>query len=156
MDSFEKGLVELLPALKAFGTKLARNAADGEDLAQQTIVKALTYRYRFEEGTNLKAWTFVVLKNCWLSEKRKHSLEVEDPDGFLTGLTPDGVDMEEALDARRALDKLNRLSPKLQRALRHVGNGGTYEELANRLKVSVNTVKTRVHRARRVFGEMIG
>src|SRR5690606_16109260 len=70
-----------IPSLRAFAWSLSRNGADADDLVQETLTKAWTYRDRFEAGTNLRAWLFTILRNSWYSAVAKRSREVADEDG---------------------------------------------------------------------------
>ena len=53
-------------SLKNFALSLTRNSDDALDLLQDTYVKAITYREKFEDSTNLKAWLFTIMKNTFI------------------------------------------------------------------------------------------
>ena len=70
-DAFRAELTALIPALRAFARTLCGNATAGDDLAQETLLKAWSARDSFEMGTNMKAWTFMILRNLFFSERRR-------------------------------------------------------------------------------------
>ena len=59
----------LLPSLYNVALWLARDAADAEDLVQETFLKALRGFAGFEAGTNFKAWIFRILRNTYLTSR---------------------------------------------------------------------------------------
>src|SRR5262245_61934445 len=70
-ETFKRDLVALIPYLRAFARSLAREHAAADDLAQEALLKAWDARASFQPGTNLKAWTFMILRNHFYSEKRR-------------------------------------------------------------------------------------
>ena len=58
-------LVEHLPAMRAFAISLTRNGATADDMVQDTLVKAWTNIEKFQEGTNMRAWLFTILRNTY-------------------------------------------------------------------------------------------
>ena len=74
-------LVEHLGAMRAFAISLTRNTATADDLVQDTLVKAWTNFDKFEQGSNMRAWLFTILRNTYYSLRRKRRREVEDADG---------------------------------------------------------------------------
>ena len=76
-----RALVEAVPNLRAFGISLCGDVDRADDLVQETLVKAWNNLGSFQEGTNLKAWLFTILRNTYFSECRKLRREVKDLDG---------------------------------------------------------------------------
>src|ERR1700755_2492037 len=68
---FNGDLVKLIPPLRAFARTLCGDAAAADDLAQDAVMKAWDARSSFQMGTNMKAWTFMILRNQFYSEKRR-------------------------------------------------------------------------------------
>jgi RNA polymerase sigma-70 factor, ECF subfamily len=149
-------LGKLVPNLRAFARSLSGNADHADDLVQETLVKAWKHRSSFEPGTNLKAWLFTILRNAYLSERRKRKNEVEDKDGvyasrlFVHGNQSDHMDL---VDFAKALDML----PTDQKeALLLVGaEGFSYEEAGLMCGCAVGTIKSRVNRARAKLAELL-
>ena len=70
-----------IPNLRGFAISLTKNVDRAEDLVQDTVLKALSKRESFQEGTNLRAWLFTILRNNFFSTHRKKGREVEDAEG---------------------------------------------------------------------------
>ena len=142
-------LLASIPNLRAFAVSLAGNSERADDLVQETLMKAWAKFDTFQEGTNLRAWLFTILRNNLYSEHRKRRREVEDVDGIYAGTLVAAPEQQGHLDFedfRRALAQL----PLDQReALILVGaQGFSYEEAANVCGCAVGTIKSRVNRAR--------
>ncbi|NEX95178.1 sigma-70 family RNA polymerase sigma factor [Caulobacter sp. 17J65-9] len=148
-ETFRDGLTALIPQLRAFARTLCRNRAEADDLAQDALLKAWNARERFEAGTNLKAWAFMILRNQFYSDRRRAwrscALDPEQAERTLVAAS--------APDAGLELDELRRalaLLPDEQReSLILVGAGGfSYEEVGEICGVATGTIKSRVSRAR--------
>ena len=149
---FKRDLVALIPHLRAFARTLCGDAAQADDLAQDAVMKAWDARASFQIGTNMKAWTFMILRNQFYSEKRRswRQSQLDQESAERTLVAADDPEAPVALDEMRlALG----MPPTEQReALILVGAGGfAYEEAAEICECAVGTVKSRVSRARRAL-----
>ena len=148
-DDFKRDLTGLIPHMRAFARSLCGDATQGDDLAQEGLLKAWQSRASFTPGTNLKAWTFMIVRNQFYSDKRRswrqHSLDPETAERTLVA-TDNPTATLELDEVRRALAML----PEDQReALILVGAGGlSYEEVADIQGCPTGTIKSRVSRAR--------
>ncbi|WP_367119630.1 sigma-70 family RNA polymerase sigma factor [Ponticaulis sp.] len=148
-NNFKRELSELIPHLRAFARNLCSDATQADDLAQETLMRAWKARESYQEGTNLKAWCFTILRNTFYSEKRRswrrQPLDPEVAEATLVS-NDNPSDSMELLALRNALNEL----PDDQReALILVGAGGLpYEEVAEICGCAVGTIKSRVNRAR--------
>src|SRR5712691_3509453 len=77
---FNSQLMPYLDSLYNTAYRMTRSAEDAEDLVQETYFKAYKYYDKFEEGTNLKAWLFKILKNTFINNYRKKKLEPRSVD----------------------------------------------------------------------------
>jgi len=155
-DDFKHELAAVIPHLRAFGRSLSGSRDLADDLVQETLMKAWAARERFQSGTNMRAWTFIILRNHFLSQKRRARFTGDWDDLAADRLlaAPAGQDKQlELADMQRGLMQL----PENQReALILVGAGGfAYEEAAEICGVAVGTIKSRVARARVALEEIL-
>nr|WP_279338678.1 sigma-70 family RNA polymerase sigma factor [Sphingomonas sp. BGYR3] len=155
-NAFKKELATVIPHLRAFGRSLSGNRDLADDLVQETLMKAWAARQRFQAGTNMRAWTFIILRNLYLSQMRRARFKGEWDDLVADRLlaAPAGQDRYLELDdIQRALLHL----PEAQReALILVGAGGfAYEEAAEICGVAVGTIKSRVARGRVALEQLL-
>jgi RNA polymerase sigma-70 factor (ECF subfamily) len=148
-EGFKRELVLLIPHLRAFARTLTGDATAADDLAQDAMMKAWDARASYQMGTNMKAWTFMILRNQFYSDKRRswRSVALDQEMAERTLVANTNFDGAIALDdLRQAMMML----PENQReALILIGAGGfSYEEAAEMIGVAVGTVKSRVSRAR--------
>lgn len=149
---FKKDLTELIPHLRAFSRSLCGNATLADDVAQDALLKAWNARERFIPGSNLKAWTFTILRNQFYSIKRRSwratSLEPEVAEQTIVA----NSDAEQSMhlnDLRRGLDMLK---DDQREAIILIGASGlSYEEAAEICDCAVGTIKSRVSRARKAL-----
>lgn len=146
---FKAQLAQVIPHLRAFGRSVSGSRDLADDLVQETLMKAWAARKRFQAGTNMRAWTFIILRNLYLSQMRRSRFRGEWDDLVADRIlaAPAGQDKQVELgDMQRALMHL----PQPQReALILVGAGGfAYEEAAEICGVAVGTIKSRVARGR--------
>ena len=146
---FKIQLGAVIPHLRAFGRSLSGSRDLADDLVQETLLKAWAARKRFQAGTNMRAWTFIILRNLFLSQMRRARFKGEWDDVTAAKIlaAPASQDRHIELgDMQRALMHL----PQPQReALILVGAGGfAYEEAAEICGCAVGTIKSRVARGR--------
>ena len=146
---FKEQLAAVIPHLRAFGRSLSGSRDLADDLVQETLLKAWAARKRFQAGTNMRAWTFIILRNLFLSQMRRARFKGEWDDVTAAKIlaAPASQDRHIELgDMQRALLHL----PQPQReALILVGAGGfAYEEAADICGCAVGTIKSRVARGR--------
>ena len=149
---FKRELTGLIPHLRAFARTLTGDATAADDLAQDALMKAWSARASFEMGTNMKAWTFMILRNQFYSEKRRswRQTQLDQEAAERTLVAVDDPEAPVALDELRL--GLHRLPAEQREALILVGAGGfAYEEAAEICDCAVGTVKSRVSRARRAL-----
>lgn len=149
---FKRDMVALIPHLRAFARTLCGDATAADDLAQDAVMKAWDARSSFQMGTNMKAWTFMILRNQFYSEKRRswRSTQLDQEAAERTLVAVDDPGSPLALDEMRLALKM--LPSEQREALILVGAGGfAYEEAAEICDCAVGTVKSRVSRARKAL-----
>jgi RNA polymerase sigma-70 factor (ECF subfamily) len=148
-EQFKQELALLIPHMRAFARSLCRDATQADDLAQEALHKAWKNRASYQAGTNMKAWTFMIVRNQFLSEKRRSWRSTQlDPavaEQTLVAVSnpPAALELDEV---RRAL---HRLPDEQREALILIGVAGmSYEEVSMICGCAEGTIKSRVSRAR--------
>ena len=151
MKSFEQELIGLQPHLTAYAMTLTRSRISAEDLVQDTLVKALQAKTQFRMGTNMKAWSFMIMRNQFYSDMRKlkirKTVTLDDVERPIKVLAAD--DQHVALEFQQTMDELDELPEHMREAITLVGLGGySYEEAAAKTQTCIGTVKSRTSRGR--------
>ncbi len=167
-SKFEGLISGHLDSLYRTALRMTRNTSDAEDLVQDTCLKAFRYFDRFEEGSNLRAWLFKILTNLFINRYRKQAkepvlVEYDEAEDYLVynqmhaaagGGTNEGP--EQNLFNRALGAEVDRAINELPEDFRIVVvmafiEGLAYEEIAEALGVPMGTVKSRLHRGRKLL-----
>ncbi len=148
-DDFCAELLALIPHLRAFARGLCGRPDMADDLVQETVMKAWVAHDRYVAGTNMKAWTFTILRNHFLNENRRSRRLTEIAEGAGHPDLIAAASQEDAVHVSDLQSALSRLPEDRREALLLVGAGGfSYEEAAQVCGVPIGTIKSRVARGR--------
>ncbi len=151
---FEKIYIAYLGALYNGAVKLTNNPVDAEDLVEDTFLLALRFFHKFKDGTNIKAWLFKIMHNCFINKYRKKKrepeiLELKEEILVEQNIMPDfcskflGDEIEEALvSLPEALKEAVILSDL---------EGFSYKEISEILDCPLGTVRSRLSRGRKIL-----
>jgi RNA polymerase sigma-70 factor (ECF subfamily) len=164
-QKFEAEALIHLDSLYRTALRMTRNDGDAADLVQDAFFKAYRFWDKFEEGTNCRAWLFKIMTNIFINNYRSkastpQTIDLEDIDdnflfGQLSALGP-SEDPEKLFfnkifdtDVRAAIDKM----PDDFRLVTILSllEGFSYQEIADILNINVGTVKSRLHRGRKLL-----
>jgi RNA polymerase sigma-70 factor, ECF subfamily len=155
-ERMQRDLAGMVPNLRAFARSLCGNVDQADDLVQETLVKAWKNRASFTPGTNLKAWLFTILRNAFLSQKRKQKYEVEDANGAVAASVAVTGGQAAHMELVEFAEAFQLLPPDQREALILIGaEGFAYEEAALMCGCAVGTIKSRVNRARNKLAELL-
>ncbi len=155
-DALRDQMLAAVPSLRAFAISLTNSRDRADDLVQETLMRAWASIERFEQGTNLQAWLFTILRNLFHSEYRSRRREVENPDGSYAARLKTSPDQQAHLDFEDFRTALMKIPADQREALLLVtAQGMAYEEAAQEIGVAVGTVKSRVNRARSRLAELL-
>ncbi|HKX78477.1 MAG TPA: sigma-70 family RNA polymerase sigma factor [Novosphingobium sp.] len=153
---FRRELLEVLPHLRAFARGLCGRPDYADDLVQEAAIKAWGARDRFTPGTSMRAWTFAILRNHYLSELRKNRRQTDMDDEAAERLLVMEPDQEGGLHLSDMQAALSKLPAERREAVLLVGAGGfTYEEAAEISQCAVGTMKSRVARGRAELARLL-
>ncbi len=164
--TFADDAMPLMGGLYSAALRMTRNAADAEDLVQETYLKAFRAYERFEVGTNLKAWMYRILTNTYINayrkkQRRPDESDIDDVEDLYLYRRIGGA--QGAVLGRSAEDELMDLfgEDEIKVALEDLPDhyrmpiiladveGFAYKEIAEILDVPIGTVMSRLHRGRK-------
>jgi len=141
--------------------RLTGNASEAEDLVQETYLRAFRFFHKYDAALPFTSWLYRIMTNAHIDSVRRRgrlrltSLDQMGPEGAGTWDVPDGDSspdkamMEEALDEPVQL-ALTSMTPEFRTAVLLADvEGMAYEEIAEVMKTSVGTVRSRIHRGRK-------
>ncbi|GAA0530347.1 RNA polymerase sigma-70 factor (ECF subfamily) [Rhizomicrobium palustre] len=152
---FRDGLVEMIPVLRAFARSLCGQRDLADDLAQETLAKAWQAREKFQLGTNLKAWLFVILRNEFYSNHRRAKTASDYNAAY--SHTGEGAEAEQhaRLDLTDLMRAFSQLPSEQKEALILTASEFSYDEAAQICGCAVGTIKSRVSRARKQLQHLV-
>jgi RNA polymerase sigma factor (sigma-70 family) len=148
-DPFLADVLELLPQARAFAMALTGCPERADDLLHDSLVKVIRFRGGFQPGTNLRAWLYSIVRNSFLTEAKRRSRMLEDPDGRFAAHLASAPPQEWRVRHRELIGALQKLPPEHRSLLILAAGGSSYEEAAEICGCPVGTVKSRLSRARR-------
>lgn len=147
-DRFIEDLLAEAPRLRGFAIAMTGSQCAGDDLVQDTIVKALRHRDSFHPGTNFRGWLFTIQRNLFFSQSRRAGRMVQDVDGVRAAKLVASDNADWRLRYSELLRAMQLLPVEQREALTLVVSGASYEEVAEVMGCAEGTVKSRVNRAR--------
>lgn len=164
-QQFEAEAVPHMDALYRTALRMTKNSNDAEDLVQEAFIKAYRYWDRFETGSNCRAWLFKIMTNIFINDYRSKArspvaVNVDEiDDSFLYGQLATGLkndDPEKQLFAKIFDDDVKEAIENLPDDFRLVVvlsflEGFSYQEIADIADLQLGTVKSRLHRGRKLL-----
>jgi len=158
---FEKEALVHLDSLYRVALRLAGNAADADDLVQETMLKAYRSWDQYQPGTNAKGWLLTILRNSFINEYRRRTrhpetVDVDTIEPFAVFEDVQEDDPQGAFFDRIVDDEVLRAIDGLPDAFRETVvlsdvEGMSYQEIGKILNIPVGTVKSRLFRARQML-----
>lgn len=158
--AFESELLALVPKLRRFAASLARDRADGDDLCQAAIERALKARDQWQEGTRMDAWMYRIVRNLWIDEARARQRSAKtfapEEEGEQVGHAGDAQ-----VEAHVELGNVERAMATLPEEQREVialvlVEGMAYKDAAAILDIPMGTLTSRLVRGRMALIERLG
>ena len=161
---FEREPLPHMDVLYNFALRTTGNADDAQDLLQETYLKAFRFWDKYEKGTNIRAWLFRIMKNSYINRYRKETKEpdkvdYEDIENFYNTIRADHTDpndLQEKIFNGLLGDEVARALEGIPEDFRTVVilcdiEGLTYEEIAEFIECPIGTVRSRLHRGRKLL-----
>lgn len=164
--SFETEALPHMDSLYRTALRMTKNEKDAEDLVQEALVKAYRFWDKFEPGSNCRAWLFKIMTNIFINDYRSKSrspmaVNVDEiDDNFLYGQLAVG----DGRNDNPEQDLLNKVfDDDVKKAIEGLPDdfrlvvvlslmeGFSYQEIADIADLQLGTVKSRLHRGRKLL-----
>ncbi|HTS83025.1 MAG TPA: RNA polymerase sigma factor [Myxococcaceae bacterium] len=152
--SLRAAVVALRPVLLALARRMCASEADASDVVQDTVESALQAGDRLQAVANLQAWLVTILHRRTIDQFRRRERELlgDPPEEPMVTQEPGPGDapLWEKIDAEQLRAKVDELEPEFRDVfVLHAFERRSYKEIALALSIPLNTVGTRLLRARR-------
>lgn len=167
-SEFQAEAVPHMNILYNFALRTTGNADDAQDLLQETLMKAFRFWDKYEKGTNIRAWLFRIMKNSYINRYRKETREpgmvdYDDVENFYDSIRDDSTDtndLQKKIYSNMLSDEVIEALQSLPEDFRTVVilcdiEGLTYEEIAEFFNCPIGTVRSRLHRGRKMLQEKL-
>lgn len=147
---FNNELISMEDSLERFAYSLTSNREEAKDLLQETYLKALTYRDKFQEFTNLKAWAYTIMKNTFINNYRKAVRENTTVDNtkdlyYLNNAKETYLERPDSEFSFKEINKaIEALDDDFKVPFKMHTEGFKYKEIAEHLDLKIGTVKSRI------------
>jgi RNA polymerase sigma-70 factor (ECF subfamily) len=161
LEQYNKTVTKYTYSLKPFALSLTKDVESANDLLQDTLVRALTSKDKFSEGTNLKAWLYTIMKNIFINNYRrnkKRNMLIDTTDNMFVINSSSTIiynDAEEKLVMDGLYGIVNNMQEEFRVPFMMHYNGFKYHEIAEHLTLPIGTVKSRIHFARKELKKKI-
>jgi RNA polymerase sigma factor (sigma-70 family) len=141
--------------LNSYAYSLTRNRTDAEDLVQETFLRAIQNKDKFQQGSNLKAWMFTIMKNTFINNYHKQNLTHATLDSskelynlknesYNERITPESI-----LSNHEIIREIKNLKEEQRVPFQMHFEGYKYKEIAEELNLSIGTIKSRIFFSRK-------
>ena len=150
---FSSAVINNHHSLRPLALKLTKDMEEANDLVQDTLLKAISNKDKFKEGTNLKAWLYTIMKNTFITNYHRLIKRKAYIDDTLQLVTYTNYTTENNASTKMAMDEiqeaLDALSYDYKTPFMMYFKGYKYHEIADILEIPIGTVKNRIHIARK-------
>jgi RNA polymerase sigma-70 factor (ECF subfamily) len=151
-----------------FALRTTGDKDDAHDLLQETFMKAFRFWDKYEKGTNIRAWLFRIMKNSYINRYRKETREpgmvdYDDVENFYDSIRDDSTDsndLQKRMYSNMLSDEVTDALQSLPEDFRTVVilcdiEGLMYDEISEFLNCPIGTVRSRLHRGRKMLEEKL-
>ncbi len=159
---FDHQIASLHDTLELFTRRFTKNPEESEDLIQDTVLKALTYRDKFRQNTNLKGWLYTIMRNTFINNYRKKQRNrtthddtkelyyLNVADDYTFNLPDSNYEFNDIMEC------VNEVREDLLVPFKMHMEGYKYHEIADHLEIPIGTVKNRIFHARKEIQGKLG
>ncbi len=158
---FDQQLIQLEDKLKRFAGSLTSDYEEAKDLLQETYYKAFANRAKFRGDSNLKNWTFTIMKNTFINKYRKKLKEKAYFDNTVKDYFLNQYEGSISIspDSDYSIIEINKkieeLPDKFRTPFKMFLSGYQYKEIADSLDLKMGTTKSRIFFTRKKLSEKL-
>ncbi|KLT66714.1 sigma-70 family RNA polymerase sigma factor [Pedobacter sp. BMA] len=159
MDQHEFSLIadRYSTSLHSNALRFTQDDDEAKDLVQETLLKGVRFCHKFDEGTNVKAWLYVIMKNTYINsyrqaKRRQEVIQVDDEISSANLMSSASTNSGESTFVMNDIEKAMQSIPENYRIpFQRYFEGYKYEEIAVQMNIPLGTVKTHIHQARHLL-----
>ncbi|MHA4807684.1 RNA polymerase sigma factor [Flavitalea flava] len=158
---FNELLIGHTERLKPYAITLTHDGEEAKDLLSETIYRALANRDKYNEGTNIQAWLFTIMRNTFINNYRRRGREKKIFASNVQGTQhayyePATQSLAESrLGNKEILSAIHSLPDSWRTPFSLYFEGYQYQEIADRMNIALGTIKSRIHFARKFLKERV-
>jgi RNA polymerase sigma-70 factor (ECF subfamily) len=158
---FNQALAHNSDYLKPFAMTLTRDSESAKDLVQETLYRALANKEKYNNGTNIKAWLYTIMRNIFINNYRRstkqNTIFDNTPNDFLLDQKQAGIAnrAETNLSVKDILQAVHHLPDIFRNPFQLYFEGYKYHEIAVILSEPLGTIKSRIHFARKLLKQQV-
>lgn len=158
---FDQTLIRNSDYLKPFAMTLTRDMESAKDLIQETLFRALANREKYNDGTNIKAWLYTIMRNIFINNYRRsakqNTIFDNTPNDYLLDYNQftTANDAEANLSLKEVKEAIHELPEIFKNPFQMYFDGYKYYEIADVLGEPLGTIKSRIHFARKLLKEQL-
>jgi len=141
--------------LKPFAISLTRDHESANDLCQETLYKAFAYRDKYEQGTNIKAWLYTIMRNIFINDYRRNAKKKIILNSIRYAQVQQATSSEVSLRLKEIYSAIHRLPGIFKTACLLYLQGYKYHEIAFALNEPLGTIKSRIHFAKKLLQKQL-
>ena len=157
---FGRQLSDLQPGLfrYALGFKLSRD--DAKDLVQETFLKAIQNKNKYNDTGYLKTWTYTILRNTFINNYRRNTLhntmiDHTETSYYINQSNGSSDNPDSTYSFKEINNNIDLLHNKFKTPFRMYVDGYKYVEIAKAIKLKIGTVKSRIFIARKLLKDQL-
>jgi RNA polymerase sigma-70 factor (ECF subfamily) len=158
VETFKIEVLPLKNKLYRFAYRLLNNNMDSEDMVQDVLLKLWARRERLGEYNNVEAFAMVVMKNMCLDKLKAKGYRTDELSEWINdsgGHSP--LTRLEIMDTTEKVKTIIDNLPEHQKMIIHLRDieGCEFEEIAEIMQMSLNTIRVNLSRARKKVRETL-
>ncbi len=156
MADFQDALLTSSEYLKPFAKTLTHDTEDAKDLYQETMYRAFANKAKYNDGTNLRAWLYTIMRNIFINNYRT---KLKQKSVFITSENENSLlvanDAIANISKKEMIFFINKLPEIFRVPFLLYFNGYKYQEISEALNEPLGTIKSRIHFARKLLKTQI-